>query len=218
MVTKKEEVEVLEAEVVDYILNPDLEFKEPSKKKPRGKRKKDFPMFTESTRTAILAVVMKGAPIETAAQVAGVKVDTVYSWLERGQMVADILESGDEERIEDIADVEMDFAKFYIQYNKAQAFAEVRLIDIITDATEDDPKLAMQWLGRINPRYSSKQQIHMTGDMRHGHVHVSAGKLPEGEGLAKRLPTKDLKALRANLVKDKQKLLEAGEIDEDDEE
>jgi hypothetical protein len=220
MVTKKEEVEVLDAEVLEYINNPDLEFKEPSRKKPRGKRKKDFPAFTHPTRTLILSATMKGVPPDVAAKAAGVLPDTLYNWLQRGALVVELLETGDEERTEDIAPVELDFAEFYTEFNKAAAFGEVRLIDIINTACEDDPKLAMRWLEKVNPeRFGPKiqQQISMTGQVAHAHLHGSVGKLPEGKGLAKRLPTEDLKALRANLIKDKQKLLEAGEIEEDDE-
>jgi hypothetical protein len=220
MGTKKEEVDIIDAEVLEDLHNPDLEFKEPSRKKPRGKRKKDFPAFTHTARTLILSATMKGVPPDVAAKAAGVLPDTLYNWLQRGALVSELLESGDEDRIEDIAPVELDFSAFYTDFNKAAAFGEVRLIEIINTACEDDPKLAMRWLEKVNPeRFGPKiqQQISMTGQVAHAHLHGSVGKLPEGQGLAKRLPTKDLKTLRANILKDKQKLLEAGEIQEDDE-
>jgi len=218
VVTKKEEVEVIEAEVLEEILNPDLEFDEPSKKKPVGTRKKDFPLFTDSVRTSILAAVMKGAPIDTAAEAAGVQPRTVYGWLERGQIVVELLESGDEECVEEIAPVEHDFADFFVQFNKAKSFGKLRLIKIIDEACVDDPKLAMRWLEKLDPaEYGHKEQIHMTGQMTYGHIHVRGDKLPEGQDLARRLPTQDLKALRSNIIKDKARMLEAGEIDEDDE-
>jgi hypothetical protein len=219
MVTQKEKVEVLDAEVVEYIHNPDLEFKEPSRKKPRGKRKKDFPRFTDSVRASVLAATMKGAPLDTAADAAGVEIRTVQNWLERGQMAAELIESGSEEDIESIAPVEHDFASFYTQYKKAKSFGRLRLIEIISNACEDDPKLAMRWLEKLDPvEFGQKQQIHTTGELVHGHIHVSgSNRLPEGQDLTRRLPTQDLKALRSNIIKDKARLLESGEIEEDDE-
>jgi DNA invertase Pin-like site-specific DNA recombinase len=84
---KKEEVEIIDAEIVEEISNPDLDFekKKKSLKKPRGKRKKDFPEFTPNTREKVIQITSLGSPPEITAKAAGIHPRTLQSWLKRGE-------------------------------------------------------------------------------------------------------------------------------------
>lgn len=216
METKKETVELIEAEVVDDLCSPDWDFEEKSRKQPRGMRKKDFPAFTAKVKNTILHATQLGMPLNISAQAAGVALSTVERWLQRGQVAQEQLDLYDDPEDAGLVPIDKDFAEFYLFYTKSLAIGPMRLAEIINAACEENPNLAMKWLEKQRPaEFGQRQSIEMTGKVAHAHIH---GKLPEGTDLVKQLTTEEIKYLKEDIVKKKQNLLEAGKIEESDDE
>lgn len=92
----------------------------------------------------------------------------------------------------------------------------VELTAIIQEGCRTNPGLAMRWLEKTYPsEFGQKQSIEMTGKVAHAHIH---GKLSERTDLVKQLTTEEIKYLKEDIVKKKQNLLEAGKIEEADDE
>jgi hypothetical protein len=233
---KKEEVEILDAEIIEEITNPDFSNLEVSRsigrpKKPKGTRKKDFPKFTPEVRETILRLVGNGSPANHAVNIAGVGLESLYRWLERGRHAQNKIDDGYEDTLEP---VDVDFANFFVNYNRVSSNPIIELIHGIMKAAKGDPgspgspgdpdngipptpaipptkpnpNLALRLLEKLDPeQFGQRQAIDMrvAGKVGVGHVHVTADKLIEGSDIAKRLTDEELLLLRGNLQKEKEK-------------
>jgi hypothetical protein len=211
--TKEEEtLEIIDAEIVEELNEPKLDFDKPaSRKQPRGTRKKDFPQFTPENREAIVSALTLGAPIELAAEFAGVHPDTVKDWLERGREFKLKLEEG-----EDLYPVQEDFAEFYDASTKKSANAAIAILGNLQRMARNNGNLALKLLEKIRPdEFGQRQTIDMRGKVAHGHVHVSGDRVLEGGETAKKLSEGSLWKIK-ELMKKEQKALEAGEKQDED--
>lgn len=214
--------QVLDAEILEEITTPDYsaaeEYKGPQKK-PRGTRKKDHPKFTPEARETILQLVSVGTPDNHAANYAGVRVDTLYRWLEYGRVAQDKIDAGDED---DLNPVDLDFANFFSQYLKVKPSPIIGLLQTVLraargtkgdiekgiPATKPNPQLALRLLEKLDPvQFGPRQNIDMnvSGKVAHGHLHgtVNQNVLDGGE-IAKQLSTDELRALRADIISKKE--------------
>jgi hypothetical protein len=81
-----------------------------------------------------------------------------------------------------------------------------------------NPYVALKMLEKLDPEhFGMRQQIEMSGKVAHAHLHGSVGRVDGGE-VAKNLSTKELRQLREEFQKRKQKQLEAGQVEDDEEE
>lgn len=209
--------DIIDAEVLEELAEPDWEFEEKSKKKPRGTRKKDFPAFTAKNRLKILEMATLGAAPEICADYAGVHPQTLARWLERGDLAQARVDEGEEE---ELAPVEIEFATFYMAFRQARATAAANPIATIAREAKENWKAAVVWLEKQRPDlYAARQALeisgHTTQDIRIGEGSTRQKAINTDE-LARRLSTDQLKRIRADVIKSK-KLLKAGdeEVDED---
>ncbi len=209
---KKGKVEIIDAEIVEEITDPNLNFKEEkkSRKKPRGKRKKDFPEFTPQNREKLIQLAALGSPPDVTAKAAGIHPMTLENWLEKGRALTDRLNEG-----EDLEPVEKDFVDFYLRYTQVTANAVVSLLGVLQTQARKNPHIALKLLEKLDPEnFGAKTELKMSGKVKHGHLHahVAVGSIEAGEEIAKRMTTDQLRRLRGHRVKQ----IEAGEIVEAD--
>jgi hypothetical protein len=200
---KKEEVEILDAEIIEEITNPDFSNLEVSRsigrpKKPKGTRKKDFPKFTPEVRETILRLVGNGSPANHAVNIAGVGLESLYRWLERGRHAQNKIDDGYEDTLEPVP------GSPGSPGDPDNGIPPTPAIP----PTKPNPNLALRLLEKLDPeQFGQRQAIDMkvAGKVGVGHVHVTADKLIEGSDIAKRLTDEELLLLRGNLQKEKEK-------------
>jgi hypothetical protein len=209
MVEKKEEI--IDAEIVEELTNPNWDFEKKSKKQPQGTRKKDFPSFTPKTRLKILNATVAGLPFHVCAAEGGVTGPTLKRWLEKGQRAQERIDEGE---IDELSTVEVEFAEFFMGVNQQHAKAMINPYKTVHDAaTTGQSVKAAQWLleRRWPDDFGDKKKLQIDQDVNW------RGRLTktnvDNRGTAKRLSTEDLKALRESHIK----LLEAGDEKKKDE-
>jgi hypothetical protein len=102
-----------------------------------------------ATASAIIELVEKGVPINTAAQQCGISADAIAEWLRRGLPATDV-KTG-----KPIA-APAAFVAFRERLLAAQARAESTMVEHLATAAVTDPKAAQFWLERRAPQHWSK--------------------------------------------------------------
>jgi len=210
MKEEEEVIEILTAEVVEDLEEPNIDFSKASSKKwPIGTRKKDFPQFTPANREAIIQAMSLGSPQDMAAQFAGVHPDTVRHWMGKGQQAVEKLNLGEE-----LLPVEEDFAEFWIDCTKKSAKAAMGLLAGLQVSARTNPHIGLKLLEKIRPEeFGQRQSIEMKGKVAHGHVHVSGDKLIEGDQVAQRLDEGTLWKMKELIrAEEDRKALPPGEV------
>jgi len=115
-----------------------------------GKKK-----ISEEKIKQIVEAVRAGNFIETAAAFAGLSKQTLYNWLKEGMRERDRRENGEEpDRTKDM------YVKFSIDIEQAMAEAEMRDVEIITKAAEQQWQAAAWRLERKFPdRWGKKVAV-----------------------------------------------------------
>lgn len=209
---KKEEVVILDAEIIEEISEPDYDLKDTNKsrKNPRGTRKKDFPEFTVERREQLLQIMSMGTPTNIAAKMAGIHPSTLDRWMDKGAEATQRLEDGEE-----LYPVEKDFADFYIRCNQVTANAVASLLGVLMRKSQTNPYIALKLIEKLDPEnFGAKTELKMTGEMTKTNIDI---KIDAGE-VAKNLSTKELRQLREEFAKRKTKQLEANTVTDDDDE
>lgn len=228
MAKKKKEVVVLDAEIIEEITTPDFsdtEIYTGPGKKPQGSSKKDYPKFTPETRETILQLVGGGSPENHAVNIAGIHIDTLYRWLERGRMFQGKIDDGFEDELEL---VDKDFANFHTAFYKVKSTPIVVLLQGVMKAARGDPDnginpnptLALRLLEKLDPeQFGQKSAVDIRQAIKQDVRVIGAGgsvkQLAEGEEIVKQLSTEELRFLRADYQKRRAaRMLAAG--DEED--
>jgi hypothetical protein len=101
--------------------------------------------LTKKIQDEIVATILRGAYIETAAAVAGINKTTFYDWLKRGRQVINTLEQAAEGQQPDISAHDIDCAKFANAIEKASAASELADVELVTSAAESGNWQASAW-------------------------------------------------------------------------
>jgi hypothetical protein len=217
MVEEKQEGEIIDAEILEELTNPDWDFEDKKKPGPdkwkKGTRKKDFPKFTPKNKYNILNAAIAGLPPEVCAAQGDITPQTLQRWVDKGQRAQERIDAGAEA---ELAPIEVEFAEFFMALYKQSAQAMLGPYKTVHDAaTTGGSVKAAQWIleRRWAEYFSEKKQIQQQVEWQ-GRLTQTTEGIVDNRETAKRLSTEDLKALRASHIK----LLEAGDEKKKDEE
>ena len=127
--------------------------------KPRGRR----PGITAEITAAVLAAVRVGAPLEVAAQAAGVSRSTFWDWMRKGD------------------EGKKPYAAFSESVRRAEAEVHVVVVGAVRQAIQHNPELALRWMRmRWWPHYLDHTKVDMSLD-----VDREAERMAEENGLSK---------------------------------
>lgn len=113
--------------------------------------------LTKETQKKIVDQLKSGNYIETASAFAGIHKQTLYNWLKRG--------AREKQRVEEtvngkVRKEESKFVEFSNEVEQAQAFAEVRDVNLLAKAAEENWQAAAWRLERKFPdRWGRKDRI-----------------------------------------------------------
>jgi hypothetical protein len=126
---------------------------------PRGRR----PGITPEITAAVLAAVRVGAPLEVAAQAAGVSRSTFWDWMRKGD------------------DGKTPYAEFSESVRRAEAEVHIVVVGAIRQAIHHNPELALRWMRmRWWRYYLDHSKVDMSLD-----VAQEAARIAEETGLTK---------------------------------
>lgn len=127
--------------------------------------------LTDEKAERIIQAVRAGNFLDVAAAFAQVHRTTFWRWLERGRNAADMIEAADGDTFEQrcaaagVSDVDVRFAQFHEEVDRARADAEVRAVTLIQKAAEGDARHAEWFLERSFPdRWGARQRTELVGD------------------------------------------------------
>ena len=113
--------------------------------------------LTPEIAEAIIEILKRGNYLTTAADYVGVTPQTVYNWLKRGDELK-------EQPDEDLTETERMFVSFFAGVKKANAFAEVKALDTIRNASATNWQAAAWMLERKHSeRWGRVQRTEITG-------------------------------------------------------
>lgn len=102
----------------------------------------------------LLKALQSGCDLETAANFAGLPVNDVFRWIERGQREAESQSAGAKPK-----DSEASFLELWTELRKARAEAVIRNVAHVQQAaSKGDWKAAAWWLERSVPEKFGKDQ------------------------------------------------------------
>ena len=126
---------------------------------PKGRR----PGITPEITAAVLAAVRVGAPLEVAAQAAGVPARTFWDWMRKGD------------------EAKPPYAAFSQSVRRAEAEVHVVVVGSVRQALTHNPELALRWM---RMRWWRHYLVHSRVDMSHD-VDREAERIADETGLSK---------------------------------
>jgi hypothetical protein len=103
---------------------------------------------------SLLTAIRSGTDLDTSCHFAGLSINDVYKWLERGKIEAESISSGNPPK-----DEQADFYEFWTEMAKSRANAIVRNVSSIQKAAQDGQwQAAAWWLERTAPDQYAKKQ------------------------------------------------------------
>lgn len=215
----RENEEIIDAELVEPDYSATEVYTGPHKK-PRGTRKKDHKLFYNS-KDKLLSLVGMGNPANYACGIVGISPQTLQKWLQRGRAIQDSLDAE-----EDLDPVDKDYAEFCVDYGKLYFAPRAQLLRVQMEAALGDeekgikpnPHWAYKLHAKMDPEQFGERQTIDTNTRSVQDVYIHGSRTLDGgsgEEVAKQLTTEELRLLRADLKKKKQKVLEAGDAKED---
>ena len=161
--------------------------------------------LTPDVQQAITAALRAGAYLEQAARHAGISVQTVYNWLDRGRSELDRIERAEQhldqlpkrarkadrlaaqKACEPLAD-EAGYLGFLEAYTRASADAEIHAVGVLRAAMPEDWRAALAYLERRYPdRWRKRTSIEreQPGDRGRRDEAADAGVEPGSEAAAR---------------------------------
>ena len=102
----------------------------------------------------LLTAVRSGTDLETSCHFAGLSINDVYKWLERGKLEAASISSGNPSNPD-----QAKYYEFWIEIAKSRANAVVRNVSTIQKAAQDGQwQAAAWWLERTAPEHYAKKR------------------------------------------------------------